>query len=38
MANYQDGRLKLTNTQLKNFKSAAKYKTETILISNKKGI
>ena len=35
MANYQKARFKLTNTQLKNIKSAAKNKTRTILIINK---
>ena len=36
MANYQEARIKLTNTQLKKFKSAAKNKTGTILRLNKK--
>ena len=36
MANYQEARVKLKNTQLNKFKSAAKYKTETILRINKK--
>ena len=35
MANYQEARFKLTNTQLKNIKSAAKNKTRTILVINK---
>ena len=36
MANYQEARVKLTNTQLNKIKSAAKNKTETILKLNKK--
>ena len=36
MANYQEARVKLTNTQLNKIKSAAKNKTETILRLNKK--
>ena len=36
MANYQEVRVKLTNTQLSKLKSAAKNKTETILRLNKK--
>ena len=36
MANYQEARVKLTNTQLNKLKSAAKNKTGTILRSNKK--
>ena len=36
MANYQEARVKLTNTQLNKLKSAAKKKTGTILRSNKK--
>ena len=36
MANYQEARVKLKNTQLNKFKSAAKYKTETISRINKK--
>ena len=36
MANYQEARVKLTNTQLIRLKSAAKNKTETILRLNKK--
>ena len=36
MANYQEVRVKLTNTQLNKLKSAAKNKTETILRINKK--
>ena len=36
MANYQEARVKLTNTQLNKLKSAAKYKTGTILRLNKK--
>ena len=36
MANYQEARVKLTNTQLNKLKSAAKNKTETILRINKK--
>ena len=36
MANYQEARVKLTNTQLKNLKYAAKNKTGTILRLNKK--
>ena len=36
MANYQEARVKLTNTQLKKLKSAAKNKTETIFRINKK--
>ena len=36
MANYQEARVKLTNTQLNKLKSAAKNKTGTILRINKK--
>ena len=36
MVNYQEARVKLTNTQLNKLKSAAKNKTETILRLNKK--
>ena len=36
MANYQEARIKLTNTQSKKLKSAAKNKTETILRLTKK--
>ena len=36
MANYQEARVKLTNTQLNKLKSAAKNKTGTILRLNKK--
>ena len=36
MSNYQEVRVKITNTQLKKFKSAAKNKTETMLRINKK--
>ena len=36
MANYQEVRVKLTNTQLNKFKSAAKIKTGTILRLNQK--
>ena len=36
MANYQEARVKLTNTQLTKLKSAAKNKTETLLRLNKK--
>ena len=36
MANYQEARVKLTNTQLSKLKSAAKNKSGTILILNKK--
>ena len=36
MANYQESRVKLTNTQLDKVKSAAKNKTGTILRLNKK--
>ena len=36
MANYQEGKVKLTNTQLNKLKSAAKTKTGTILRLNKK--
>ena len=36
MENYQEARVKLTNTQLKKLKFAAKNKTETILRLNKK--
>ena len=36
MANYQEVRVKLTNTQLNKLKSAAQNKTGTILRSNKK--
>ena len=36
MANYQEARGKLTNTQLNKWKSAVKNKTETILRLNKK--
>ena len=35
MANYQEARFKLTNTQLSKLKSAAKKKTGTILKLNK---
>ena len=35
MANYQETRVKLTNTQLNNLKSAAKNSTGTILRINK---
>ena len=38
MAYYQEARVQLTNTQLNELKSAAKYKTRTILILNKKKI
>ena len=34
MANYQEARVKLTNTQLNKLKSAANYKTGTILRLN----
>ena len=36
MANYQEARVKLTNTQLKKLKSAAKNKTEKVLRLTKK--
>ena len=36
MANYQEVRVKLTNTELRKLKSTAKNKTETILRLNKK--
>ena len=36
MANYQEARVKLTNTQLYKLKSAAKFKTGTILRLNEK--
>ena len=36
MVNYQEARVKLTNTQLNKLKSAAKNKTWTILKTNKK--
>ena len=36
MANYQEARVKLTNAHLNKSKSAAKYKTGTILRLNKK--
>ena len=36
MANYQEARVKLTNTQLNKWKSAAKNKTGTILRLDKK--
>ena len=36
MANYQEARVKLTNTQLNKLKSATKIKTQTILKLNKK--
>ena len=36
MANYQEARVKLTNTQWNKLKSAAKNKTGTILRLNKK--
>ena len=36
MANYQEGRVKLTNTQLNKLKPAAKSKTGTIIRSNRK--
>ena len=36
MANYQQARVKLTNTQLNKLRSAAKNKTGTILRLNKK--
>ena len=36
MANYQEVRVKLTNTQLHKLKSAAKNKIQTILRLNKK--
>ena len=36
MANYQEGRVKLTNTQLNKLKPAAKNKTGTIIRSNRK--
>ena len=35
MANYEEARVKLTNTQLNKLKSAAKNKTETTLQNNK---
>ena len=38
MANYQEARVKLTNTQLNKLKSAAENKTGTILGLNKKNI
>ena len=36
MANYQEARVKLTNTQLNKLKSATRNRTVTILRSNKK--
>ena len=36
MVNYQEARVKLTNTQLNKLKSASKNKTRTILTLNKK--
>ena len=36
MTNYQEARVKLTNTQLNKLKSATKIKTQTILKLNKK--
>ena len=36
MANYQEARVKVTNTQLNKLKSAAKHKIETMLILAKK--
>ena len=36
MANYQQGKVKLTNTQLNKLRSAAKNRTGTILRLNKK--
>ena len=36
MANYEDARVKLANTQLDKLKSAVKYKAETILRLNEK--
>ena len=38
MANYQEVRVTLTNTQLNKLKSAAKNKTGTILRLNKKNV
>ena len=38
MANYQEARVELTNTQLSKLKSAAKDSTGTILRTNKKNI
>ena len=38
MANYQEARVKLANTQLNKLKSAAKNEIETILKINKKNI
>ena len=38
MTNYQEARVKLTNTQLKELKSAAKNKTVTILRLNTKKV
>ena len=38
MTNYQEARVKLTNTQLKKLKSAAKNKAETLLRLNKKNL
>ena len=38
MTNYQEARVKLTNTQLNKLKSAAKNKTGTILGFNKKNV
>ena len=38
MVNYQEARVKLTNTQLNKLKSAAKNKTGTILRPNKKNV
>ena len=38
MTNYQEGRVKLTNTQLKKLKSAAKNKAGTKLKINKKNV
>ena len=38
MANYQEVKVKLTNTQLNKLKSAGKSKTGTILSVNKKNV
>ena len=38
MANYQEARIKLTNTRLNKLKCAAKNKTRTILRINKKNL
>ena len=38
MANYQEARVKLTNTQLNKLKSTAKNKIEVILRINKKNL